>query len=50
MMKRIVRSKPGNLSTDTSRDHEYTDWAEVERFGEDFLARLVPKDAAKISS
>jgi menaquinone-dependent protoporphyrinogen oxidase len=50
MMKRIVRSKPGNLSTDTSRDHEYTDWDEVERFGEDFLSRLVPKDAAKISS
>jgi menaquinone-dependent protoporphyrinogen oxidase len=50
MMKRIVRSKPGNLSTDTSRDHEYTDWVEVERFGEDFLARLVPKDAAKIRS
>jgi menaquinone-dependent protoporphyrinogen oxidase len=50
MMKRIVRSKPGNLSTDTSHDHEYTDWDEVERFGEDFLSRLVPKDAAKISS
>jgi menaquinone-dependent protoporphyrinogen oxidase len=38
MMKRIVRDKPGNLSTDTSRDHEYTDWDEVKRFAEDFLA------------
>jgi len=38
MMKRIVRDKPGNLSTDTSRDHEYTDWGEVKRFAEDFLA------------
>jgi menaquinone-dependent protoporphyrinogen oxidase len=46
MMKRIVRDKPGGLSTDTSRDHEYTDWDDVNRFAEDFLARLVPKDAA----
>jgi menaquinone-dependent protoporphyrinogen oxidase len=50
MMKRIVRSKPGSLSTDTSRDHEYTDWDVVERFAEDFVARLVPRDAAKITS
>jgi len=46
MMKRIVRDKPGGLSTDTSRDHEYTDWDDVNRFAEDFLARLVPKDVA----
>jgi menaquinone-dependent protoporphyrinogen oxidase len=26
MMRRIVRDKPGGLSTDTSRDHVYTDW------------------------
>lgn len=45
MMKRIVRDKPGGLSTDTSRDHEYTDWDRVSRFAEDFLARLAPKDA-----
>jgi len=41
MMKKIVRDKPGNLSTDTSRDHDYTDWDEVEQFAEDFLKRLV---------
>ena len=46
MMKRIVRDKPGGLSTDTSRDHEYTDWNDVKRFAEDLMARLVPKDAA----
>jgi menaquinone-dependent protoporphyrinogen oxidase len=50
MMKKIVSSKPGNLSTDTSRDHEYTDWNQVRRFAEDFLERLVPRDAAEIKS
>jgi menaquinone-dependent protoporphyrinogen oxidase len=42
MMKRIVRDKPGILSTDTSRDHEYTDWDQVKRFADDFVERLVP--------
>ena len=50
MMKKIVRDKPGGLSIDTSRDHVYTDWAEVERFAADFLERLVPQDKAKIKS
>jgi menaquinone-dependent protoporphyrinogen oxidase len=50
MMKRIVSSKPGNLSTDISRDHEYTEWDAVERFAEDFLNRLVPEEATKIKS
>jgi menaquinone-dependent protoporphyrinogen oxidase len=50
MMKRIVHSKPGNLSLDTSRDHEYTEWDEVKRFAEDFLQRLASKDASKINS
>ena len=50
MMKKIVRDKPGNLSLDTSRDHEYTEWDEVNRFAEDFLERLVPKDTSKIES
>lgn len=35
-MKRISAQEGG--STDTSRDHEYTDWAQVLRFVEDFLA------------
>ena len=47
-MMRIVRDKPGGLSTDTSRDHLYTDWDQVRRFAEDFLKRLVPEDTAKI--
>jgi menaquinone-dependent protoporphyrinogen oxidase len=50
MIKRIVRDKPGGLSADTSRDHIYTDWAQVERFATDFLERLVPQDTAKIKS
>jgi menaquinone-dependent protoporphyrinogen oxidase len=44
MMKKIVRDKPGNLSLDTSRDHEYTDWDDVRRFAEDFLRRIVSED------
>jgi menaquinone-dependent protoporphyrinogen oxidase len=49
MMKKIVSDKPGGLSTDTSRDHVYTDWNEVERFAEAFLERLVSRgrDAAQ---
>jgi menaquinone-dependent protoporphyrinogen oxidase len=50
MMKKIVRDKPGNLSTDTSRDHVYTDWDEVKRFAEAFLERLVPEEAAKLNT
>lgn len=34
-MKRISAQEGG--STDTSRDHEYTDWSQVLRFAEDFL-------------
>jgi len=50
MMKRIVHSKPGNLSLDTSRDHEYTEWDEVKRFADDFLQQLVSKVASKINN
>jgi menaquinone-dependent protoporphyrinogen oxidase len=49
MMKKIVSDKPGGLSTDTSRDHEYTDWDQVARFAEDFLKRLVAEDVTKIT-
>ena len=38
VMKQISKREGG--STDTSCDHEYTDWAEVERFVEAFLARI----------
>jgi menaquinone-dependent protoporphyrinogen oxidase len=49
MMKKIVRDKPGNLSLDTSRNHdEYTEWDDVRRFAEDFLRRLVSEDTVKI--
>jgi menaquinone-dependent protoporphyrinogen oxidase len=37
-MKRASRLEGG--STDTSRDHEYTDWAQVEDFARQFLAVL----------
>jgi len=50
MMKRIVRGKPGAVSTDTSRDHIYTDWDQVTRFAEDFVERLVRQDEEKVTS
>ena len=34
MMKRIVTKAGGN--TDTSRDYEYTDWAAVRAFADEF--------------
>jgi menaquinone-dependent protoporphyrinogen oxidase len=38
LMKRIVAKAHGD--TDTTRDFEYTDWADVRAFATDFLARL----------
>ena len=37
-MKRIAGA--GGMPTDTSRDHEFTDWTAVERFTRDFLEWL----------
>jgi menaquinone-dependent protoporphyrinogen oxidase len=38
VMKQIVKTKGG--STDTSHDHEYTDWAALDRFVGDLLHEL----------
>ena len=38
IMKRISRKE--GASTDTTRDHEYTDWDKVTKFTEDFLSNL----------
>ena|SRR5688572_27174382 len=38
IMKRIVAKAGGE--TDTSRDYEYTDWADVRRFTEEFVRRI----------
>jgi menaquinone-dependent protoporphyrinogen oxidase len=38
IMRRIARRDGG--PTDTSRDHELTDWAQVDRFALAFAARL----------
>jgi menaquinone-dependent protoporphyrinogen oxidase len=38
IMKRISKKEGGN--TDTSRDHEYTDWESVERFAEEFVGGI----------
>lgn len=40
MMKKIA--KGGGKDTDTSKNHEYTDWTAVERFVGEFLAGLEP--------
>jgi menaquinone-dependent protoporphyrinogen oxidase len=41
-------SKPLGGPTDTSRDHEFTDWAQVERFVEAFEATLPAPTAARV--
>jgi menaquinone-dependent protoporphyrinogen oxidase len=38
VMKRIAKKE--GASTDTSRDHEYTDWVELEHFVEEFAAEV----------
>jgi len=43
LMKRIAKTKPGELGTDVSRDYVYTEWDGVRRFTEDFLAELVSR-------
>ena len=37
-MKRIAAKAGGD--TDTSRDYEYTDWADLQRFADRFGARV----------
>jgi menaquinone-dependent protoporphyrinogen oxidase len=44
-MKRASAKEGG--STDTSRDHEYTDWQQVQRFADD-VARLVERSSADV--
>lgn len=44
VMKQIARSE--GMSTDTTRDHEYTDWADVEAFAREFAAHLSDADVA----
>ena len=41
LMKRIVAKAGGD--TDTSRDYEYTNWADVRAFGEEFAARAMKR-------
>jgi menaquinone-dependent protoporphyrinogen oxidase len=38
----------GGLATDTSRDHEYTNWAELDRFAEEFAEAVT--DASKLGA
>lgn len=46
VMKKIASDK-GSLDTDTSRDYVYTEWDGVQRFTEEFLARLAaPRGSA----
>jgi menaquinone-dependent protoporphyrinogen oxidase len=45
VLKQIAKHEGG--STDTSRDHEYTNWAEVDAFAEAFLVRLDESAAMK---
>ena len=45
LMRRIVGKAGGD--TDTSRDYEYTDWADVRRFADDFRQGLEPAPLAR---
>jgi menaquinone-dependent protoporphyrinogen oxidase len=45
LMKRIVRKAGGD--TDTSRDYEYTDWADLDQFADSFAERICAA-AAKV--
>lgn len=44
IMKKISRREGG--STDTSRDHEYTDWDAVTRFAEEFAEKITALQGA----
>jgi menaquinone-dependent protoporphyrinogen oxidase len=41
VMKNIARK--AGASTDTSRNYDYTNWPDLDKFVEDFTARLRPK-------
>jgi menaquinone-dependent protoporphyrinogen oxidase len=43
ILKRIVRSQGG--STDTTSDHEYTDWPSLARFVDEFIRTALPPEA-----
>ena len=45
VMRRIARRE--GEPTDTSRDHELTDWADVDAFTDDVLAHLAPAPGAR---
>jgi menaquinone-dependent protoporphyrinogen IX oxidase len=46
-MKRI--SKQAGGATDTSRDHEYTDWAALDRFLDQWKSVLSPAHAQVVA-
>ena len=49
-MKLVMRhlAKKGGLSTDTSRDHDYTDWTQITRLADELAAHArQPVDSAQ---
>ncbi|HZU81504.1 MAG TPA: flavodoxin domain-containing protein [Polyangiaceae bacterium] len=48
IMKRIAAKEGGD--TDTTHDHEYTDWGAVDRFALDFVASAGAADVAPVAS
>lgn len=48
MLKQISKRNGG--PTDTSRDHEFTDWTQVQRFAEAFIHKLIDADAALLAA
>lgn len=44
IMRRIAKAK--KLSTDTSRDYEYTNWEQIDRFAREFIAAVAKTKVA----
>jgi menaquinone-dependent protoporphyrinogen oxidase len=40
LMRRIARAKPGELGLDLSRDYDYTEWDDVDRFAQQLASEL----------
>lgn len=49
LVMRLISRFEG-LSTDTRRDHEYTDWAHVRQLADDIARDLAPKQVVRLSA
>lgn len=45
----MLRAQRGGTSTDSSRDHEYTDWEALDRFVDEFIEQICEPSAAALT-